>query len=71
LQKKQVQLLQPAYDKIQTAINDVAKENGYTHVLSSDAGAFAILLYATEDSNITNLVLNKLGIEPPAQEANN
>jgi outer membrane protein len=71
LQKKQVQLLQPAYDKIQTAINDVAEENGYTHVFSSDAGAFAILLYAKEDSNITDLVLRKLGIEPPAQEANN
>jgi len=71
LQKKQVQLLQPAYDKIQGAINDVATENGYTHVFSSDAGAFAILLYAQEETNITDLVLKKLGIEPPAEEANN
>jgi outer membrane protein len=71
LQKKQVQLLQPAYDKIQTAINDVADENGFTHVFSSDAGAFAILLYAQEETNITDLVLRKLGIEPPAEEANN
>ncbi|MBR9997517.1 MAG: OmpH family outer membrane protein [Cyclobacteriaceae bacterium] len=71
LQKKQVQLLQPAYDKIQNAINDVADENGYTHVFSSDAGAFAILLFAQEETNITNLVLRKLGIEPPAEEANN
>ena len=70
LQKKQVQLLQPAYDKIQTAINDVADENGYTHVFSSDAGAFAILLYAKDESNITDLVLNKLGIEPPKEESN-
>lgn len=71
LQKKQVQLLQPAYDKIQTAINDVAEQNGFTHVFSSDAGAFAILLYAQEETNITDLVLKKLGIEPPAEEANN
>ncbi len=67
LQKKQVQLLQPAYDKIQKAINEVAEANGYTHVLSSDAGAFAILLYASDDSNITNLVLNHLGIDPPEE----
>jgi outer membrane protein len=71
LQKKQVQLLQPAYDKIQNAINDVADENGYTHVFSSDAGAFAILLYANDESNITDLVLKKLGIEPPAKEESN
>jgi outer membrane protein len=66
-----VQLLQPAYDKIQGAINDVADENGYTHVFSSDAGAFAILLYAKDESNITDLVLKKLGIEPPAEEESN
>ena len=33
LQNKRVTLLQPAYDKIQEAINTVAEENGYTHVL--------------------------------------
>ncbi|HBH23002.1 MAG TPA: hypothetical protein DDY13_06210 [Cytophagales bacterium] len=67
LQQKQVQLLQPAYDKIQKAIDDVAKENGYTHVFSSDQGGVFILLYAREEDNITNIVLKKLGIEPPAE----
>jgi outer membrane protein len=62
-----VQLLQPAYDKIQKAIDDVAKENGYTHVFSSDQGGVFILLYAREEDNITNIVLKKLGIEPPAE----
>ena len=65
LQKKQAQLLQPAYDKIQNAINQIAQENGYSHIFSSDAGTFPVLLYASEDSNVTNLILNKLGVEPP------
>jgi outer membrane protein len=68
IQKKQVELLQPAYDKIQKAINEVSEANNYTHVFSSDAGSFAVLLYAREEDNITNLVLTKLGIEPPPTE---
>lgn len=70
LQKKQTKLLQPAYDKIQEAINKVAEANGYTHVFSSDAGNLPILLYADDKSNITDLVLKQLGIEPPKEAAN-
>jgi outer membrane protein len=70
LQKKQVDLLQPAYEKIQNAINVVAKANNYSHVFSSDVGAFAVLLYANEDSNITDMILAELGIEAPAEAAN-
>jgi len=67
LQKKQVDLLQPAYEKIQNAINTVAENNNYSHVFSSDVGAFAVLLYANEDSNITDLVLAELGIQAPVE----
>jgi len=67
LQKKQVDLLQPAYEKIQAAINVVAEANNYSHVFSSDVGAFAVLLYANEESNITDLVLAELGIEAPVE----
>lgn len=62
LQQKQVELLKPAYDKIQNSINQVAKENGYTHVFSNDAGGVPILLYATEQDDISNLVLANLGV---------
>lgn len=66
LQKKQNQLLAPILQKIQTGIDAVAKEAAYTHVFNIDAGqgTTPILLYATEESNITNLVLKKLGVEP-------
>jgi len=62
LQQKQVELLKPAYDKIQNSINQVAKENGYTHVFSNDAGGVPILLYATEQDDISDLVLANLGV---------
>ncbi|MGK7394774.1 MAG: OmpH family outer membrane protein [Candidatus Cyclobacteriaceae bacterium M3_2C_046] len=66
VQKKQMELLQPAYDKIQKAITDVATANGYTHVLSDGMGAINILLYAREEDDVTNLVLENMGITPEA-----
>lgn len=69
LQQKQVELLKPAYEKIQNTISEVAKENGYTHVFSNDAGGFAVLLYASEEDDISNLVLAKLGVTPPPPAA--
>lgn len=71
LQKKQQALLEPAYKKMQKAIDDVAKSNGFTYVFNSDAGAgtAAILLHAPEDGNISDLVLKQMGITPPAKGA--
>lgn len=63
---KRNQLLQPAFEKIGTAIEQISKENGYTHVLNMTAGGQSILLYAREEDNVSNLVLKKLGIDPPA-----
>ena len=62
LQQKQVELLKPAYEKIQNSIDQVAKENGFTHIFSNDAGGVPILLYATEQDDISNLVLANLGV---------
>ncbi len=68
LQKKQGELLQPAYDKIQKAIDKVAEENGYTFILNSGHPEMGlnIILFAKEEHNISNLVFKELGIEPPA-----
>lgn len=66
LVNKRNQLLQPAFEKIGVAIEQVSKENGYTHVFNMTASGQSILLYAREDDNVTNLVLKKLGINPPA-----
>jgi outer membrane protein len=60
LQKKEQELLQPIIDKAKTAINDVAKENGYTYVLDSSVG---VVLYSVDGDDILPKVKKKLGIE--------
>ncbi|SOE22240.1 periplasmic chaperone for outer membrane proteins Skp [Spirosomataceae bacterium TFI 002] len=69
LQAKYQQLLSPVMDKIQKAIDEVAKANGYTYVFNSDAGAGTtpIVLVAPEQDNITTLVLKQMGVEVPAE----
>jgi len=64
--QKQQQLFQPLYAKANNAIQEVAKENGYTHVFSSDIVGNPVLLYAQEEDDLSGLVLKKLGVTPPA-----
>ena len=73
IQTKQQELLAPVMDKIQTAIDAVAKENGYTYILNSDAGygTTPVLLVAPDSDNISELVFKKLGVTPPAAAAGN
>lgn len=61
LQTKQYTLLQPLYNKIQEAIDAVAKENGFTHIFNSSS-----LLYAPEGEEVSDLIFKKMGITPPA-----
>ncbi len=71
LQKKQQQLLQPVMVKIQGAIDAVGKENGYTYIFNMDAGANTtpIILFAgSEELNVSNLILKKLGVDPAEVE---
>ena len=58
MQNKQVQLLTPVYEKIDGGIKEVAKEKGFSHVFAN-----GVLLYATQENDISNLVLAKLGVE--------
>ena len=59
LQQKEKSLVDPVIDRIDKAIKDVAKENGYTYVISNQA-----LLAGPEDGDISPLVLKKLGVDP-------
>jgi outer membrane protein len=63
-QQKQQQLLRPVYIKIKNAIADVAKENGYTIILSPNIGGGTALLYKLDADNISDRVLKKLGVTP-------
>ncbi|MCC9136403.1 OmpH family outer membrane protein [Pontibacter silvestris] len=59
LQSKEKSLVDPVIEKIDKAIKEVAKENGYTYVISNQA-----LLAGPEDGDISPLVLKKLGVDP-------
>ncbi len=66
LQKKEADLMQPVNLKIGNAIEEVAKEQGYTFILNPQIqGSIDILLYGDEKYNISLLVLKRLGITPP------
>jgi outer membrane protein len=58
LQAKQQEFLRPYYAKAKKAIEAVAKEKGYTHVMNTD-----VFLVAPEADDISFPVLAKLGIK--------
>lgn len=57
IMKKQQELLEPIQDKVNTAIESIAKSEGYTMVFDASAGG---VLYADEATNITSKVKAKL-----------
>ncbi len=62
VQNKQSQLLAPVMQKIQAAIQAVAKEKGYTYVLSRDA-----MIVAPDADNLLQPVAKKLNVTVPPQ----
>ncbi|MCB0578175.1 MAG: OmpH family outer membrane protein [Phaeodactylibacter sp.] len=57
LQEKRNKELQPILEKVNQAITDVAKENGFQFIF--DEG---VILYAEDSQNVNNLVKAKLGL---------
>ena len=55
LAKKEAALLEPLYEKVQKGIDEVAKEEGYTYIMSK-----RVFLYSVETSDVTQKVINKL-----------
>ncbi len=60
LQKRNMELLQPVYDKINGAIKKVALRNNFTYILDLSNGAVAY--YSPLSENLNLLVLRELGI---------
>lgn len=70
VQNKQTQLMEPVFKKVGKAIEDVAKENGYSFILSQQIGGLDVILYGDEKMDVSDTVLKKLGITPkPATPA--
>jgi outer membrane protein len=57
---KRQELLKPITEKADKAIQDVAKEKGYSYILDASSGS---IVYATASDNIIQDVKNKLGIK--------
>jgi outer membrane protein len=60
-EQKRQELSLPIQKKLQGAIEDVAKENGYTYIFPREA-----LIYMPPSSDIGPLVIKKLGLKEPA-----
>ena len=60
IMKKSEELLKPIRDKVQKAIDDVAKEEGYEFIFDASMG---FILYADDSTNISDKVKAKLGIK--------
>lgn len=58
-QAKRAELYQPLLNKAETAIKEVAEENGYTYILDSSMGT---LLYFENGDDVMSLVKIKLGL---------
>jgi len=59
IMQKNETLFKPIRDKIQTAIDAVAKENGYAYIFDYSVG---VLIYADASTDVTGLVKAKLGM---------
>ena len=64
VQTKQTTLMDPVFKKVGKAIEDVAKENGFTFILSQQIGGLDVILYGDEKMDVSDLVLKKLGVTP-------
>lgn len=60
MQLQKDQSLRPLYKKLSEVIQEVAKANGYTQILTTTGNEFAFI---DERFDITQLVLDKLGIK--------
>ncbi|MBX2965001.1 MAG: OmpH family outer membrane protein [Cyclobacteriaceae bacterium] len=64
IQRKHTQLMEPVFTKVGKAIEDVAKENGFNLILTNQVSGLDVVLYADDSSDISDLVLKKMGITP-------
>lgn len=66
MQQKRLELLDPVYAKIQTAIDAVAKEGDFDYVLSPKVGGLPVVLYVKDQDrdDISDAVLKNLGVTP-------
>jgi outer membrane protein len=63
LQEKQAELFQPVMAKIDKAIKDVGKENGFVYIFTVGQGSTLVYFDETKSTNVMPLAKAKLGIK--------
>ena len=63
LQEKQSELFQPIMAKVDKAIKEVGKENGYVYIFSVGQGSSLLYFDETKSTNIMPLAKAKLGLK--------
>lgn len=63
INKRESDLLQPIIAKVGKAINAVGEEGGFDFILNSKSGPAEIVQFANSKFNVSDRVLEKLGIE--------
>jgi outer membrane protein len=63
LQEKQAELFQPIYAKVDKAIKEVGKENGFLYVFGVGQGSTLVYFDETKSTNVMALVKAKLGLK--------
>lgn len=68
LATRRMELMAPLQEKLQIAINAVAKEGGYTYILNNaTGGGIPTILYGLESTDVTKQIAQKLGIAIPQE----
>jgi outer membrane protein len=60
LQKREMELIQPIFEKIEKVISEVAVERGYIYVFDLDANS--VLYFSNESEDVLPFVREKMGI---------
>ena len=68
LQNKQKLYMAPLYLKVNRVIAEVAKENGYSIILTEMVSNYRFLLYQQPQKDVSNLVLQKFGVTPATKK---
>ncbi|WKN43323.1 OmpH family outer membrane protein [Tunicatimonas pelagia] len=69
MQFKVMQAMSPLRQKVQQTIDSVAQLNGYTHIFPASVNGQAMLVYTQnpEESNVTPLIIEALGLSEPTE----
>lgn len=68
---RRAERLSPVLNKVQAAIDSLAKEQGFTYIFNTSSSGTSIVLFGGEEHNLTKTLMERLGIPIPAELSEN